>query len=173
MHRQGDAYTLDFPKRTRLHPTFYVGRLKAYHRHAEDDVSPPPELQGCTGGRCERPSAAARSRDSRGSTPVRRQASFQRARPAPLLNQNGDQHWIVERIVDHRDPAGARGTRNPNQAVAHREREYRVRWLGFPPDADTWEPRGSLHRDVPDLVAEYDARHEPVGTRGNSACSAQ
>ncbi|DAZ99265.1 TPA: LOW QUALITY PROTEIN: hypothetical protein N0F65_008132 [Lagenidium giganteum] len=99
MHRQGDAYTLDFPKRTRLHPTFYVGRLKAYHRHAdafpsdqqrpvnprgladedpndepvpaEDDVSPPPELQGCTGGRCERPSAAARSRDSRGSTPSR------------------------------------------------------------------------------------------------------
>ncbi|DAZ95030.1 TPA: hypothetical protein N0F65_003747 [Lagenidium giganteum] len=147
----------------------------------EGNASPPPELQGRTGRRCERPSAGASSRDPRGSTPARRQASFQRDPPAPLLDQNGDQHWIVERIVDHRDPAvagatsGARGTRNPNQAVAHRAREYRVRWLGFPPDADTWEPRGSFHRDVPDLVAEYDARvrHEPVDTRGNSACSAQ
>ncbi|DAZ94211.1 TPA: hypothetical protein N0F65_000438 [Lagenidium giganteum] len=125
--------------------------------------------------------AGASSRDSRGSPPARRQARFQRDPPATLLDQNGDQHWIVERIVDRRDPAvtgatsGARGTRNPNQAVTHRAREYRVRWLGFPPDADTWEPRGSLHRDVPDLVAEYNARvrHEPVDTRGNAACSEQ
>jgi hypothetical protein len=27
----GDAYTLDIPSRMRLHPTFYVGRLKEYH----------------------------------------------------------------------------------------------------------------------------------------------
>ena len=26
----GDAYTLDIPTRMRLHPTFYVGRLKSY-----------------------------------------------------------------------------------------------------------------------------------------------
>jgi hypothetical protein len=31
VHRKGDAYTLDIPSKMRLHPTFYVGRLKRYH----------------------------------------------------------------------------------------------------------------------------------------------
>ena len=30
VHRKGDAYTLDIPSGMRLHPTFYVGRLKKY-----------------------------------------------------------------------------------------------------------------------------------------------
>ena len=34
-------------------------------------------------------------------------------------------------------------------------RKYRVRWLEFPPEQDTWEPRSSLLRDVPDVVRAY------------------
>ncbi|POM73618.1 Polyprotein [Phytophthora palmivora] len=35
-------------------------------------------------------------------------------------------------------------------------RRYQVRWVGYPPDEDTWEPRSSLLRDVPDAVLEYE-----------------
>jgi len=35
LERRGDAYTIDIPKKMRLHPTFYVGRLKRY-RHPNE-----------------------------------------------------------------------------------------------------------------------------------------
>ena len=34
--------------------------------------------------------------------------------------------------------------------------KYCVRWLGFPLGQDTWEPRSSLLRDVPDVVRAYE-----------------
>ncbi|KAG4225286.1 hypothetical protein PC116_g26278 [Phytophthora cactorum] len=40
LERHGNAYTLDIPSSMRLHPTFYVGRLKPYTQHK------PPNLDG-------------------------------------------------------------------------------------------------------------------------------
>ncbi|KAG2765815.1 hypothetical protein Pcac1_g22762 [Phytophthora cactorum] len=40
LERHGNAYTLDTPSSMRLHPTFYVGRLKPYTQHE------PPNLDG-------------------------------------------------------------------------------------------------------------------------------
>ncbi|KAG2776406.1 hypothetical protein PC129_g16065 [Phytophthora cactorum] len=40
LERHGNAYTLDIPSSMRLHPTFYVGRLKPYTQHE------PPNLDG-------------------------------------------------------------------------------------------------------------------------------
>ncbi|GMF53734.1 unnamed protein product [Phytophthora fragariaefolia] len=43
--KHGNAYTLDIPSSMRLHPTFYVGRLKAYAQHESPslgDSAPTP-----------------------------------------------------------------------------------------------------------------------------------
>ncbi|TMW54928.1 hypothetical protein Poli38472_000475 [Pythium oligandrum] len=36
----GDAYTVDIASKMRLHPTFYVGRLKPHHSHLHHDQEP-------------------------------------------------------------------------------------------------------------------------------------
>ncbi|KAE9115893.1 hypothetical protein PF010_g9161 [Phytophthora fragariae] len=59
MKVNGEAYTLDIPTSLRLHPTFYVGRLKKYHA-----ATIPPSG---TGAESERPSRrAVRAADWRG-----------------------------------------------------------------------------------------------------------
>ncbi|KAJ0391046.1 hypothetical protein P43SY_011815 [Pythium insidiosum] len=42
----GDAYTLDIPTRMRLHPTFYVGRLKRYVAQEEEDFEDASDREG-------------------------------------------------------------------------------------------------------------------------------
>ena len=48
--------------------------------------------------------------------------------------------YIVDRIVDHKVMKG--------------EMRYRVRWLGYAPSEDTWEPRSSFGSSR-DLVRAY------------------
>jgi hypothetical protein len=43
--KHGDAYTLDLPKSMRLLPTFYAGRLKAYHSSLIDQNSDLPMVR--------------------------------------------------------------------------------------------------------------------------------
>ena len=33
LHRKGNAYKIELPRRIRTHPTFYVGRLRPYYQH--------------------------------------------------------------------------------------------------------------------------------------------
>jgi hypothetical protein len=271
----GDAYTLDIPKRMRLHPTFYVGRLKPYlpsgsanpiepltddqvdpevappareesvtHRHGassrhkgaevhqrtrpllsptrEGDHDTPSEVSqekslplpqgavdvrdthhelsqpsGVIQARLESPRTSVRNvtplpnagqdhrRVSRSSTPAhstglrgfrtglrvprcelqeprserdehsstsRVAQSFSRSAPPPLIDHQRERRWIVESIVDHED----RSTRRQGKKQLNRQRFYRVRWLGYPPDSDTWEPRETLQSDVPDVVHSYE-----------------
>ncbi|KAE8902894.1 hypothetical protein PF005_g8152 [Phytophthora fragariae] len=42
MKVNGEAYTLDIPTSLRLHPTFYVGRLKKYHATTIPSTVTPP-----------------------------------------------------------------------------------------------------------------------------------
>ena len=66
--------------------------------------------------------------------------------PAPLVDSSGTEHWIVERLLDHRD-----------QEVNNRtSRSVLVRWRGYPPSADSWEPRSTLLADAPGLVQLYE-----------------
>ncbi|KAE9055091.1 hypothetical protein PF005_g32771 [Phytophthora fragariae] len=45
---------------------------------------------------------------------------------------------------------------------------YLVRWLGFPPAEDTWEPRTRLVEDIPDIVKEYETTLAPISDDGGS-----
>ncbi len=51
--------------------------------------------------------------------------------------------FVVEKILSHRDVPSSRGKI---------KREYLIRWEGYDPSHDTWEPEKNLS---PDLIAGY------------------
>ncbi|KAE8969139.1 hypothetical protein PR002_g27525 [Phytophthora rubi] len=213
----GEAYTLDIPSSLRLHPTFYVGRLKKYHaatipsttnpqaperrargphdaqsspptgevelppaaprRHASPARESAPAAPGSTGAPPQAPSEPAPLGSSPPQPPPERptpgsqlppdhlglpkRTSYRREPPPPIVDSAGDTRWIVDHIVPHEDPPRATPrtrvrTSSPATRGIPAARRYRGRWLGFPPDGDTWEPRSTLLRDVPDVVREYE-----------------
>lgn len=64
--------------------------------------------------------------------------------PPPI--DEGENRYEVASIVDKRK------MRNGTY-------KYRVRWRGYRPKDDTWEPRSRLLRDVPDMIKDYDREH--------------
>ncbi|CAI5720524.1 unnamed protein product [Peronospora farinosa] len=173
----GDAYTLDIPTSMRLHPTFYVGRLKAYL---------PADLPS----NLPRSSAAARNPTSLDDDvdddwdqvlPERREVDaahystaqepdyenrcpspevFRRDAPPPLVDASGVRRWIVDRIVDHEDHKFYAPSNDSAPMKKRVEKHYRVRWLGYSPADDTWEPSSTLFQDVLDVVEDYESRRK-------------
>lgn len=125
------------------------GRVPAQRRGEPSAAHPPTATAPC---------AVAPTPDPR-QLPALHSGRFERDAPPPLVDSSGNVRWIVYRIVDHRDArrcAPPRHTRGPPRSIPN-TREYRVRWLGFPPTSDSWVPRASLREDAPDVVTEYDA----------------
>ena len=235
LHRKGNAYTLELPRRMRTHPTFYVGRLRPYCQYAassagecnhpaqeslRDSCGHEPDSQAesavtrpcgeLTTARHEGRDVPARSLTERACAPpghptdryedavssaptsdehharAQERRSYRGARgraprrptqgltnesdlifpppPQPLVDSHGGQRFHVERILSHRDVKGQRAN-------------YLVRWRGYPPSHDSWEPRAQLMTDVEGLVHQYDETH-PVSrkdhrkTRAHGACKA-
>jgi hypothetical protein len=63
------------------------------------------------------------------------QGSRQQKPPAPILcEDDGEEYYIIDRILDHRQVKRNRTTRY----------EFRVRWAGYGIEDDSWEPEESL-----------------------------
>uniref|UniRef100_A0AAV1TUD7 Chromo domain-containing protein n=1 Tax=Peronospora matthiolae TaxID=2874970 RepID=A0AAV1TUD7_9STRA len=58
----------------------------------------------------------------------------------------GGQRFLLGRNLNHRDVKGVR-------------KSYLVRWCGYPPAWDSWEPRAQLINDVLGLIEQYDETH--------------
>ncbi|KAE9203088.1 hypothetical protein PF005_g14336 [Phytophthora fragariae] len=220
----GDAYTLDIPTAMRLHPTFYVGRLKPYvpatipapeaerprparnpnrpgvDADAESARALAPHARTSPSVTRATPSEEATSTSRAAPDPIESQQSSQRAPgdvsirsneaprqsqqlkpatlqslspeatprpyettcrrdgPPPLVDASGARRWIAKRIVDRETrKTRASATASASRRARATETYYRVRWLGFPPAEDTWEPRKRLVEDIPDIVKEYEA----------------
>ena len=80
-------------------------------------------------------------RDGRALFPDRPQR-YDRPPPEVTADSNGDEEFVVERIVAQRK----RGRRT----------EFLVAWKGYPPEENTWEPRSSLSK-ARDPLAEFEA----------------
>ncbi|KAG3152574.1 hypothetical protein PC128_g22743 [Phytophthora cactorum] len=125
----GDAYTLQLPTALRLHPTFYVGKLRRYrpatipsdadaasvHAAAVRRATPPDGERDGGARDCPAPAAPSGEPSDRGAARSQRPPNdhaspFQRDGPAPLVDSAGNVRHIVEAMTTA--PA-LRGRRRP------------------------------------------------------------
>ncbi|KAG3154554.1 hypothetical protein PI126_g9575 [Phytophthora idaei] len=180
LERHGNAYTLDIPSSMRLHPTFYVGRLKPYTQHE------PPNLDGSQRTTKRRKPASREQQHSRGAS---RPAPSGSAAPA-AAGRTPHSETVPERLhdrterwshgqpgVDHTrgifppPPPPLRDARGSTRWIVEQivgyeppktnrdQARLRIRWRGFPVHRDTWEPRNVLMEDVPEMVRAYEAQN--------------
>ncbi|GMF48734.1 unnamed protein product [Phytophthora fragariaefolia] len=181
--KHGNAYTLDIPSSMRLHPTFYVGRLKPYAQHGSptlgDSAPTPVRARRCA---FVRQSASAQGRPARSKRSARPARAGPSTRPAPASTQQtrssgglqqppGDQRSLADqtRGVFPAPPLPLRDTQGATRWIVQRiidrrirkqgPNHFRIGWKGFPSNHDTWKPRNALMRDVPEMVTHYEVRH--------------
>lgn len=80
-------------------------------------------------------------------------------RPPALAHDEGDDPFFEPDFIVKEATRG-RGRR--------RKLHYLVRWLGYGPHEDTWEPADRLLLDCPQIVAEYQGKHRPAVTKSAS-----
>ena len=69
--------------------------------------------------------------------------------PPPVVGIDEEPEWEVEEILTHK-PEGA----DPEAAKGRRALRYLVRWKGYGPEHDTWEPHSNL-KNCAELLSKY------------------
>jgi hypothetical protein len=68
------------------------------------------------------------------------------APPPPTIQEDGTVEYEVEKLLAHR-------------GGNHHEHEYHVRWKGYSPEYDTWEPESHLQPNAAEAINDYWAAH--------------
>ena len=138
------SYKLDLPTRMRIHPTFYVGRLKPYQTATPQELNAPQQVSAREQRLKEIDSSLSLIPPSDRSIVSIHNTNYSgRTPPPPIVDSAGNIRYVVERILQRR---------------RHNSREqHLVRWLGYSSHHDSWEDRDTLLEDVPDLVTSFDA----------------
>lgn len=73
---------------------------------------------------------------------IKREEKYNRPSAEVATGNLDDSQWLISHIVEKASIAG--------------ELHYRVRWKGYEPEEDTWEPSERLKEDAAELVDEYE-----------------
>jgi hypothetical protein len=68
--------------------------------------------------------------------------------PEPILIEDGDVLFLVDQLLDRRSHMKGR----------KRVTEYLVKWKGYAPEHNTWEPASNI--EDPDLIKQFEAREQ-------------
>ncbi len=68
--------------------------------------------------------------------------------PNPQEEIEGENFFKVEKVLDHQN------RKRPGKAKKRTKRFFLIRWEGYPPSEDSWEPEENLH-ECEDALAEY------------------
>jgi hypothetical protein len=88
--------------------------------------------------------------------------SDDRPGPPPLLDSHGNKRCAVEAIVDHKphDETAKQSAFSDNLKSSRRLlRHYLVCLVSYQPEQDSWIPCRILEEDIPDILRDYDNRH--------------
>jgi len=113
------AYELELPSTMHIHPVFHVSKLKLLKPR---DITSFPASTAADPNNVSRP-------------------------PPELINEDGEEEWEVEKIVNRRTIK----QKNNIQRI-----EYLVSWKGYPEWEMTWEPASHLKRAIK-AIAAYEA----------------
>ncbi|KAM7348765.1 uncharacterized protein ACRADG_007965 isoform 2-T2 [Cochliomyia hominivorax] len=122
--------------------SYFLIRWKGYTK--ADDTWEPEDTLNCP-DIIERYKKKQKSSPKKGSTPAKKKGGGKTGKGGRGNNKNNDeedQEWEVEKIIDY--------------AEEKKGRVFRIRWKGFGPKNDTWEPEENLN--CSDIIQKFLAK---------------